>query len=215
MSNVTIDEARKILDIVIGPEDIAAKVPELKFGSADDLLKANELSALPPLPSKEKLEQAKEQKKALIFRVGRDAEGKPVTLIHLKERFGALIYSSWFLKPAASFAAEPLQAGWALVDLDPMPGSEEHTYEEQIAFAKEKQVQLKSPAADAYDLLLAFKATGKYYRDCPHNGRTSVVIGKQPVKISHFDKGGMCISTGWGATVKSPEIGAATEMILA
>ncbi|MCI0529079.1 MAG: hypothetical protein L0Y56_16710, partial [Nitrospira sp.] len=211
---VTLEEARKLLEVVIGPEDLVAKVSEFKFANKEAPLAANGLKSLPPLPSMEKLQAAKEQKKALIFRIGRDGEGKEVNLAHLKERFGVLIYSSWYLNPPAPFALEPLTAGWALVDLDPLPGSTEKTFEEQQAFAQEKNTRLKSPAADAYDLLVAYKVTGKFFRDCPLNGRTATIVAKEPVKISHFDKAGMCISTGWGPTVKNAEIGATTELIL-
>ncbi len=214
MPAVTLEEARKMLDVVIGPEDLVAKVSEFKFASKEALLAANGLKSLPPLPSAEKLETAKEQKKALIFRIARDGEGKEVNLAYLKERFGGLIYSSWYLNPPTPFALEPLTAGWALVDLDPLPGSTEKTFQDQQAFANEKGTKLKSPAADAYDLLVAYKVTGKFFRGCPLNGRTGTVVGKEPVKISHFDKAGMCISTGWGPTVKHVEIGATTELVL-
>lgn len=214
MLEVTLEDARGWLDLVIGPEDIVAKVPELKFDGKDGLLKANGLSGIPPLPSKENCLLAKEQKKALIFRVGRDGTGKEINLITLKERFGGLIYSSWYVNPPAPFALKPLATGWALVDLDPMPNSPEKTLEEQLALAKEKGVVLKTPAADAYDLLVTYKVTGRFFRGVPLNGRTGVIVAEEPVKISHFDKAGMCISTGWGHTVKSVEIGAATELIL-
>ncbi len=214
MSEVTLEDARGWLDLVIGPEDIVAKVPELQFKGKEALLKTNGLSGIPPLPSKENCLLAKEQKKALIFRVGRDGTGKEINLIILKERFGGLIYSSWYMNPPAPFALEPLATGWALVDLDPMPNSPEKTLEEQLTLAKEKNVALKTPAADAYDLLVAYKVTGTFFRGAPLNGRTGAIVAEEPVKISHFDKAGMCISTGWGHTVKSPEIGAATELIL-
>ena len=214
MPAVTLEEGRKLLEVVIGPEDLVAKVSELKFSSKETLLAANGLKSVPPLPSLDKLQAAKEQKKALVFRIGRDGEGKEVNLAYLKERFGGLVYSSWYLNPPAPFALEPLTAGWALVDLDPLPGSTEKTFEEQQEFAKENGIKLKSPAGDAYDLLVAYKVTGKFFRGCPLNGRTGTVVSKEPVKISHFDKGGMCISTGWGSTVKSTEIGATTELIL-
>lgn len=214
MLGLSLEEARGLLEIVIGPEEIAAKVPEFNFKGKEDLLKANGLSAIPPLPSREKCETAKEQKKALIFRVGRDGTGRAINLIDLKERFGGLIYSAWYVKPPMPFALEPLSAGWALTDLDPLPGSHEKTYEEQLAYAKEKGIRLKTPAADAYDLVVTYKVTGKFFRESPHNGRTGAVVNHEPVKISHFDKAGMAISTGWGHTVKSVEIGAATELIL-
>ena len=214
MSEVTLEEARGMLDLVIGPEEIAAKVQELKFNGKEALLKANGLSRVPPLPSKENCLLAKEQKKALISRVGRDGSGLGVNLIYLKERFGGLIYSSWYMKPPAPFALEPLSTGWALVDLDPLLNSQDKTYEEQLAFAKEKGAKLKTPAADAYDLLVTYKVTGKFFRGVPLNGRTGAIVAEEPVKISHFDKAGMCISNGWGHTVKSVEIGAATELIL-
>jgi hypothetical protein len=213
MSSVSLEEARQLLELVIGPEDLVAKVPELKFPDLKALLAANGLKSAPPLPSKEQCLKAKEQKKALIFRVSRDGERKEVTLAYLKERFGSLIYSTWYLNPPAPFALESLATGWALVDLDPLPGSTEKTYQEQLAYAQEKGTQLKSPAADAYDLLVAYKVTGKFFRGSPLNGRTGAVIGKEPLKISHFDKGGMCISTGWGPTVKHAEIGVTTELI--
>jgi hypothetical protein len=214
MPAVTLDEARKLLEWVIGPEDLVAKVPELKFTSLEALLAANGLKGIPPPPSKEKCLEAKGQKKALIFRVGKDADRKEVNLAYLKERFGGLIYSTWYLNPPASFALELVSTGWALVDLDPLPGSTEKTYQEQLAFAQEKGTRLKSPAADAYDLLVTYKVTGKFFRGSPLNGRTGTLVGKEPVKISHFDKAGMCISTGWGPTVKHAEIGATTELIL-
>jgi hypothetical protein len=213
-SEVTIEAARKLVELVIGPEEIVAKAPEFKFADVNALLKQNRLAKLPPLPSKEQCGRAKEQKKALIFRVGLDGAGQPVTLISLKERFGALIYSSWYVKPPAPFAVEPIAAGWALVDLDPLPGSADKTYDEQIAFAKEQGVQFKSPAADAYDLLVTYKVTGKFFRDEPANGRTGALFNNEPVKISHFDRTGMCISTGWGKTVKHADVGAATELML-
>lgn len=214
MANPTLKEAQEWFEVIIGPEEIAAKVPEFKFGGTDGLLKANGLREVPPLPPKEKCLAAKEQKKALIFRVGRDGNGKEINLIGLKERFGALIYSSWYINPPAPFALEPIPTGWALVDLDPMPGSAEKTHEEQLAMAKEKALELKTPAADAYDLLVAYKVTGKFFRQGPHNGRTRTIVADEPVKISHFEKSGMAISTGWGHTVRSPEIGATTELKL-
>jgi hypothetical protein len=214
MAGVTLQEARELLELVIGPEEIVAKVQEFKFASKEALLAANGLSAIPPLPSKEKCLLAKEQKKALIFRVTKDGERKDVALSYLKERFGGLIYSAWYLNPPAPFALEHLTAGWALVDLDPLPGSAEKNYQEQIEYAKEKGARLKSTVADAYDLLVAYKVTGKFFRDEPLNGRTATVVEKEPIKISHFDKSGMCISTGWGATVKHADIGAATELTL-
>lgn len=215
MTQITLKDARNILEVVIGPEDIAAKIPEFKFEGEKGLLKANGLTAAPPLPSKEVLETARDQKKALIFRVGKDGQGKPIHLIDLKERFGGLIYSSWYVKPPLPFAQEPIQTGWALADLEPMPETAEKTYEEQTAYVKEHKLRLKSPAADAYDLIAAFKVTGKYHRSTPLNGRTAAVFHEEPVKISHFEKSGMAVSTGWGKTVRSPEIGAATELVTA
>jgi hypothetical protein len=214
MSEITAEKAREILEIVIGPEDLVAKVPEFGFKSLGDLLSTNGLSKIPPLPSKDKFNTAKEQNKALIFRVAKDAAGKEVNLVYLKERFGGLIYSSWFTKQPFPFALEPLNAGWVFVDLDPLPSSAEKTYQEQLSYAQERGVRLKTPAADAYDLLVAYRVTGKFFRGVPMNGRTSAIVAEEPVKISHFDKAGMCISTGWGKTVKHTEIGAATELVL-
>jgi hypothetical protein len=212
MSQVTIEKAREILEVVVGPEDLVAKVPELGFKNLEALLSANGLSKAPDLPSMEKFNIAKEQKKALVFRVKKDGAGKDVNLTYLKEKFGALIYSTWFTKQPVPFATEPLSAGWVFTDLDPLPSSADKTYEEQLAYIKEKGSKFKNPAADAYDLLVAFRATGKFFRGAPLNGRTSAMVAAEPVKISHFDKAGMCISTGWGKTVKSAEIGAATEL---
>ena len=214
MANDPIQEARGLLDIVVGPEEIVEKVSEFGFKTVDELLKANGFSEVPALPSQEKLKKAKEENKALIFRLDKEASGQEINLAFLKEKFGGLIYSSWFLSPIISIATEKLSPGWALVDLDPLPDSSNKTYEEQISFVKEKGLSLKTPGADAYDLLVTFKATGKYFRKGPNNARTVAVVKEEPVKISHFDKGGMCISTGWGKTVKSPEIGATTEAIL-
>lgn len=210
----TMEQARSLMEVVIGPDELMAKVPELGFASLEALLQANGLSEIPPLPPEEKLQMAKEQKKALIFRVGRDGAGKEVNLVYLKERFGGLIYSSWYTKQPFPFAIEPLVTGWALVDLDPLPNSTEKTYQEQIKYAEGKGARLKSPAADAYDLLVTYRVTGKFFRGPAVNGRTSAIVAEEPVKISHFDKAGMCISTGWGKTVKHAEIGAATELIL-
>jgi hypothetical protein len=214
MAGVTIEQARTLLECVVGPEDIVAKVPELGFADVNALLKANGLSTIPPLPSEEKLALAKEQKKALIFRVSRDGSGKEINLLYLKERFGGLIYSSWFTKHSFPFVSEPLVTGWALVDLDPLPNSTEKTLQEQQSYAEGKSARLKSPAADAYDLLVTYRVTGKFFRGPALNGRTSALVENEPVKISHFDKAGMCISTGWGKTVKHAEIGAATELIV-
>lgn len=214
MAEITVAEARTLLELVIGPEELVAKVPELKFDDVKSLLKQNQLAAVPPLPSKDKLQKAKEQKKALLFRLGRDGAGRELTLTALKERFGTLIYSSWYIKPPAPFAVEPIQTGWALVDLDMLPGSADKTYDEQEAHAKEQGVRLKHPAADAYDLLVTYKVTGKFFRGSPLNARTGVTFQGEPVKVSDFDKGGLCISTGWGKSVKHAEIGAATELLI-
>ena len=214
MSQMTIEKAREMLEVVVGPEDLVAKVPEFGFKNLEALLSANGLPKAPALPSGETFNLAKDQKKALIFRVKRDGAGKDVNLGYLKERFGPLIYSSWFTKQPFPFAVEPLAAGWVFTDLDPLPSSVEKTLEEQVAYVKEKGSRLKSPAADAYDLLVAYRVTGKFFRGSPLNGRTNAIIAEEPVKISHFDKAGMCISTGWGKTVKSVEIGAATELVI-
>jgi hypothetical protein len=214
MPEVTLEKVRQMLEVVIGPEDIALKVPEFGFGNMEKLLKANGLSKVPPLPSEDKLKLAQEQKKALIFRVGKDDAGKAIHLLYLKERFGGLIYSSWYTKKPFPFAEEPLTTGWVLVDLDPLPSSTEKTLDEQISYAEGQKARLKTPVADAYDLLVTFRVTGKYFRGSLHNGRTRTMVDNEPVKISHFDKGGMCISTGWGKTVKHTEIGAATELVL-
>ena len=104
--------------------------------------------------------------------------------------------------------------GWALVDLDPLPSSTEKTLEEQISYAEGMSARHKMPVADVYDLLVTYRVAGKFFRGSPLNGRTAAVVNEEPVKISHFDKMGMCISTGWGKTVKDAEIGAATELIL-
>ncbi|HEX9758275.1 MAG TPA: hypothetical protein VGB26_10835 [Nitrospiria bacterium] len=214
MSADFLKEVKNLLEIVIGPAEIAEKVTEFGFKNVDELLKANNLSKIPDLPSKEKLELAKEQNKALIFRISKDATGKEINLALLKEKFGGLIYSSWYLTPPLPIAKEAIPTGWALVDLDPLAGSTEKTYDEQKKFIEGKPLHFKTPAADAYDLLVTFKATGQYFRKSPNNGRTAAVVNDEPIKISHFDKAGMCISKGWGKTVKSPEIGATTEMIL-
>ncbi len=214
MSEITVVKAREMLEIVIGPEDLVAKVPEFGFKSLEDLLSINGLSKIPPLPSEDKFNLAKEQSKSLIFRIAKDGAGKEVNLVYLKERFGGLIYSSWYKKQSFTFAVEPLATGWAFADLDPLPSSVEKTLEEQLSYAQEKGARLKTPAADAYDLLVAYRVTGKFFRGAPLNGRTSAIVAEEPVKISHFDKAGMCISTGWGKTVKHTEIGAATELIL-
>jgi hypothetical protein len=213
MAETTLEQARKILEVVVGPEDLAAKVSELGFKTAGDLLKANGFSKPPALPSDAQLKTAKEQNKALIFRVSKNGEGKDVTLAWLKQAFGPMIYSSWFLNPPAPFVSEPIKAGWALADLESLPDSLEKTYAEQIEFVKTQSARLKSTAADAYDLIVVQKVTGKYFRDEPRNARTGDTVASEPVKISHFNKSGMAISTGWGKTVRSPEIGAATELI--
>ena len=214
MAQITGEKVKGMLEVVIGPEDLVAKVPELGFAKVEELLKANGFSEIPPLPSEKKLELAKEQKKALIFRTGKNGEGKEVNLALLKEQFGSLIYSKWYLDPPQPFSLEPLKAGWALVDLDPLPESDEKTYEEQIEFVKTKEARLKTVVADAYDLAIAQRVTGKYYRGEPLNGRTAATVANEPVKISSFNKVGMAISKGWGKTVRSPEIGAATELVL-
>jgi hypothetical protein len=214
MSEVTFEKAREMLEVVIGPEDVALKVPEFGFGNTEKLLKANGLSKIPPLPSEEKLKLAQEQKKGLVFRVAKDAAGKAVNLLYLKERFGGLIYSSWYTKKPYPFAEEPLTTGWVLVDLEPLPNSTEKTLDEQISYAEKQKVRLKTPVEDTYDLLVTYRVTGKFFRGSLHNGRTGTIVDGEPVKISHFDKGGMCISTGWGKTVKSVEIGATTELLL-
>jgi hypothetical protein len=213
MSDVTIEKARSWVEIVVGPEEIVSKLPELGFANLDALLKANGLKEVPPLPSEEKLAAAKEQKKALVFRVGKDGSGKDIHLASLKEKFGGLIYSAWYLKPPHPFATEPLKTGWALTDLEPLPSSTDKTLKEQEEYAKTKGVRLKSAAADAYDLIAVFKATGKYFRGEAVNGRTATIVEEEPLKISHFDKSGMAVSRGWGKSVKSAEIGAATEII--
>jgi hypothetical protein len=212
-ADITLAQARELIEVVIGPDEIAAKVPELKFADAKSLLDKNKCPRVPALPSKEKLLKAKEQKKALIFRVGRDGAGKEITLASLKETFGPLIYSTWYLKPLLPFASEPVTTGWALVDLDILPGSTDHTYEEQQAFTKDHECRLKHPAADVYDLIVAYKVTGKFFRAVPLNARTGVSHHEEPIKVSDFDKSGLCISTGWGKSVKHADIGAATELI--
>jgi len=212
MAEINLAEARGLLDTVIGPDELVAKVPEFKFADVKLLLKQNQLSAVPSLPSKDKLAKAKEQKKALVFRVGRDGTGQPITLALMKERFGALIYSTWYLKPLAPFAGEPVPTGWALVDLDMLPGSADRTYEEQQTYAAERGARLKQPAADVFDLLVAYKVTGKFSRGAPLNARTGANFHDEPIKVSDFDKAGLCISTGWGKSVKHAEIGAATEL---
>jgi hypothetical protein len=212
-TEITLAQAREWLEVVIGPDEIVAKVSELKFPDVKSLLEKNKCPRVPPLPSKEKLLKAKEQKKALIFRVGRDGAGKEITLASLKEAFGALIYSTWYLKPLAPFAKEPVAAGWALVDLDILPGSADRTYEEQQAYTKDQEARLKQPAADVYDLMVAYKVTGKFFRGSPINARTGVSHNGEPIKISDFDRSGLCISTGWGKSVKHAEIGATTEFI--
>ena len=212
-TEITLAQAREWLEVVIGPDEITAKVPELKFSDVKSLLEKNKCPRVPALPSKEKLLKAKEQKKALIFRVGRDGAGREITLASLKEAFGSLIYSTWYLKPLAPFAKEPLVTGWALVDLDMLPGSADRTYEEQQAYAKDQECRLKHPAADGYDLVVAYKVTGKFFRGSPLNARTGVSHNGEPIKVSDFDKSGLCISTGWGKSVKHAEIGAATEII--
>jgi len=212
-AEITLAQARELIEVVIGPDEIAAKVPELKFADVKSLLEKNKCPRVPALPSREKLLKAKEQKKALIFRLGRDGAGKEITLASLKDAFGPLIYSSWYLKPLQPFASEPVTTGWALVDLDILPGSADHTYDEQQAYAKDQECRLKHPAADTYDLLVAYKVTGKFFRGAPLNARTGVSHHEEPIKVSDFDKSGLCISTGWGKSVKHAEIGAATELI--
>jgi len=212
-AETTLAQARELLEVVIGPDELVAKVPELKFADVKTLLDKNKCPRLPALPSKDKLLKAKEQKKALIFRVGHDSAGKAVTLTSLKELFGPLIYSTWYLKPPAPFSSEPVATGWALVDLDMLPGSADHTYEEQQAYVKDHECRLKQPAADVYDLIVAYKVTGKFFRSAPLNARTSVIHNGEPIKVSDFDKSGLCISTGWGKSVKHHEIGATTELI--
>jgi hypothetical protein len=213
MTSDIMGKAKAFLDIVVGPDDLVSKVPELGFKKAEDLLKANGFSEVPPLPPEDKLKLAKEQQKALVFRVAKNGEGKDVNLAYLKGAFEGLIYSTWYLAPPQPFASEPLNAGWALVDLEPLPESDEKTYAEQIEFVKAKKTRLKNAAEDAYDLIVAFKVTGKYYRGEPVNGRTATTVADEPVKISHFNKAGMAISKGWGKTVRSGEIGAATELL--
>jgi len=212
-AEITLAQARELIEVVIGPDEIAAKVPELKFADVKSLLEKNKCQRVPALPSREKLLKAKEQKKALIFRLGRDGAGKEITLASLKEAFGPLIYSTWYLKPLQPFASEPVVTGWALVDLDILPGSADRMYDEQQAYAKDQECRLKQPAADAYDLLVAYKVTGKFFRGAPLNARTGVSHHEEPIKVSDFDKSGLCISTGWGKSVKHAEIGAATELI--
>ena len=214
MSGMTLEEAREMLEVVVGPEDLVSKVPEFNFGAIAQLLSANGLSSLPPLPSKEKCLSAKEQKKGLVFRVSRDGAGQPVHLIYLKEKFSGLIYSSWYLKRPEPFTQETPAAGWALVDLDPVPDSTEKTYDEQVSFAESQGARVKNVISDAYDLLVVYKVTGKFFRRGAINGRTTSPADHSIIKISHFDKNGMCISTSWGPSVKNAEIGAAAELIL-
>jgi len=94
-----------------------------------------------------------------------------------------------------------------------LPGSADHTYEEQQAYVKDHECRLKQPVADVYDLIVAYKVTGKFFRGAPLNARTGVSHNGEPIKVSDFDKSGLCISTGWGQSVKHHEIGATTELI--
>ena len=214
MSDTSLEKAKELLELVIGPDDLISKVEEFGFKTGEELLKAQGMNELPSLPSPKELEAAKEQKKALIFRVGKTSEGKEVQLAYLKEKFGTLIYSDWFLKKPEPFVSEPIKAGWALVDLEFYSETAHKTYEEQQEYAKANNLQLKSPASDAYDLIVAYRVSGKFYRASPWNARTSAESEGEPVKISHFNKSGMAISTGWGHTVRDAELGAATELIL-
>ena len=214
MSETTLEKAKEILELIIGPEDLVSKVQEFGFKTADELLKAQGMDKLPSLPASKELEVAKEQKKALIFRMGRTSEGKEVQLAYLKEKFGTLIYSDWFLKKPQPFVSEPIKAGWALVDLDFYSETAYKTYDEQQEYVKANNLRLKSPASDAYDLIVAYRVSGKFFRASPWNARTAAVSDGEPVKISHFNKSGMAISTGWGHTVRDAEVGAATELVL-
>ena len=63
MPEVTVAKARELLEVVIGPEELVAKVPEFGFANLQAVLQANGLTKIPPLPTEEKLLLAKEQKK--------------------------------------------------------------------------------------------------------------------------------------------------------
>lgn len=212
MAGCTLEQAREILEFAIGPEELVSHIPEFGFKDVKELLSTNGLSGIPALPSLAQCQKAKEQNKALIFRIAQDASNQPIHLLYFKEHFGPSIYSSWFVGQKEPFAQETCPVGWALTDLNPLEGTTEKIFEDQVKFAESQGARIKTVIADVYDLLVTHKAAGKFFRGHPVNGRTVTEAQNSLIKVSNFDKRGMCISTAWGPTIQDPDIGAVTEL---
>ena len=130
------DEVRELLgDDLYGPEEIA-KVWNMEVNASD----------LPPLPSREAVEKAKESGEMLVLRMDKDPRGKPLTMEQMgkimeplfkKEKKGRVLYNTdWYEKEAFYTKGTP-RLEWKFVSKNVLPGSTSKNYIEQTRLLRD------------------------------------------------------------------------------
>jgi hypothetical protein len=192
--------ARSILGgDVLGPEEI-----DRAFGAASGLDAA--LVSTVPF-AEERLVSAAQRGELLVLRAA-SANGHPLTLLRLIERFpdafdarflksmGYQLKSEWGIELEPLAATDTCRAGWALVRKTVLPESCNLSHEEQqekLAASKEGGVRRRSAVEIAFDLLAFHSARGeRLLADCWDWSGSRTIDGGY-LNAGHFDERGMQI----------------------
>lgn len=208
---VTLDEARSLLgEDLYGPEEITKA-----FGALEPA--AREL----PIPyPKSDIEAAKKAGEMLILRVPKAADGQPVTIVQMIERFpkafdeallrkaGYQLKSEWGIELEPLAQKDTCSLGWSLVHKEILKDTRNLEYQEQSArlldYAKGRRLPADSlrrrTAIEAvFDTIVGFAARGEHLLEKSWDWTSSETVDGGYLNVGGFGDRGMQVLSFSGA----------------
>lgn len=214
---VTLDEARSLLgQDLFGPEEVGAA-----FGSLDSA------SAELPIPyDRTEIEAAKKNGEMLVLRLPQGADGKPITINAMIERFpkafdeGLLRKAGYQLKSEWGIELEPLAekdtcSGWALVRKQILEDTRNLAYEEQSARLQDYAgarslgidgVRRRTAVEAVFDTVVVFAARGEHLLENTWDWTSSETVDGGYLNVGGFGTKGMQILS-FSAAVRHGALG--------
>jgi len=201
--SLSLDEARSVLGKdILGPEEVAAAFGQLAATEGDV-----------PVPYKRaELEAARRAGEMLVLRVASAADGKPITVVHMIERFpeafdqkllrqaGYQLKSDWGIELEPLAQQDTCATGWALVRKAILDDTRNLAYDEQNACLTQYAASLGVPAQSVrrrtaieatYDTILTFAARGERLLERTWDWTSSETEDRGYLNVGGFGSKGM------------------------
>jgi hypothetical protein len=208
---VTLEEARSLLGKdVYGPEEVAAAFGTLQLAAGD----------LPIPYGQVDIEAAKKAGEMLVLRISQAADGQPITIVKMIEKFAnafdqdLLTKAGYQLKSDWGIELEPLARdktctfGWALVRKEILDDTRNLSYDLQEPRLREYAAAMQCPsntvrrrtATEAvFDTVVAFAARGTRLLEKTWDWTSSETVDLGYLNVGGFGSKGMQILSFSGA----------------